>query len=85
MKKGALKILTNADESEVILVQKQDISGNEKEEDSYYNNYRESVLHMIKGDEFETDFHKFCESLKIEKKKAANRLKFDKIITDIEK
>ena len=84
MKKGALKIFTNADETEVILVQKQDISENEKEEDSYYNNYRESVLHMIKGDEFETDFHKFCESLKIEKKKAANRLKFDKIITDTE-
>lgn len=77
LKKGAVKILTSEDESEIILVQKKDISEDKK---SYYESYRESVLHQLKDDEFDKSFEKFAKSLKIEKNNSATkRVKIKKI------
>ncbi len=77
LKTGAVKILTNEDESEIILVQKKDIS---KEADNYYKSYRENVLHQLKDDEFNKNFQKFAKSLKFEKNNSATkRVKISKI------
>lgn len=70
MKNNATKIITSEDESEIVLVQKGDIS---KDEDSYYKNYRENVLHQLKDDEFYADFEKYAKSLKIEKNESATK------------
>ena len=77
LKTGDVKILTNDDESEIILVQKKDIS---KDEETYYKSYRENVLHQLKDDEFDKNFDKFAKSLKIEKNNSATkRVKIKKI------
>ncbi len=77
MKKGAVKVLKAEDKSEIILVEKQDINA---DEETYFDNYRTDVLRMLKGEEFEADFDKYCEGLKIEMvESATNRVKLEKI------
>lgn len=63
LKNGGVEIITAEDESEIILVQKKKIKD---KEETYLNSYRSNVLYMIKGDEFNKDFDKFCDGLKIE-------------------
>ena len=70
MKKGAVKILKAEDETEILLVEKQDINA---DEETYFNNYRSDVLQMLKGEEFEEDFSKYCEGLKVEKVESATK------------
>lgn len=77
LKTGDVKILTSSDESEVILVQKLDIS---KDEEKYYKSYRESVLHQLKDEDFEKKFQKFAKALELEKNEfATKRVKIKKI------
>ena len=77
MKKGDVKILKAEDKSQIVLVEKQDINADKK---TYFDNYRGDVLRMLKGDEFEADFNKYCEGLKLELvESATNRVKLEKI------
>lgn len=76
LKKGDIKILTSSDESEIVLVQKLDVS---EDEETYYKSYRESVLHQLKDEEFDKAFNKYAEALEIEKKNATKRVKISKI------
>ena len=77
MKKGEVKIFTSEDKSEIVLVEKQDINA---DKETYFDNYRTDVLRMLKGDEFEADFNKYCEGLKVEMvESATNRVKLEKI------
>ncbi len=77
MKKNAVKVIVNDDKTEVTLVQKLDIKS---DEDTYYKNYRETVLHQLKDDEFTTDFEKYCDSLEISyDKSVTKRLNVKKI------
>ena len=73
---GDVKILTAEDKSQIILVEKQDI----KKDKDQYKAYRESVIYLLKGNEFEADFEDFCKGLKIEYiESATKRLKAEKI------
>ncbi len=77
MKTGAVKILKNSDNTEIALVEKQDIS---KDEDTYYKNYRTDVLQLLKGDEFEDNYKKYYDGLSLEfHKYASGRVKAKKI------
>lgn len=79
MKTGALKIIKNSDNTEIALVEKQDIS---KDEDTYYKNYRTDVLQLLKGDEFEKNYEKYYDGLSLEfHKYASGRVKAKKIKT----
>lgn len=63
LKTGDVEIITSEDESEIVLVQKKKIKD---KDETYLTSYRQSVLHQLKGDEFEKDFDKFCDGLKVE-------------------
>ncbi len=77
MKKNAVKVIKSEDETEIILVEKQDINDDEA---TYFDSYRSDVLYMLKGDEFEENFNKFCDGLKLEYvESATNRIKAKKI------
>lgn len=77
MKKDAVKVIKSEDETEIILVEKQDIN---EDEETYFDSYRTDVLHMLKGEEFEADFAKYCEGLELEKvESATKRIKAEKI------
>ncbi len=77
MKKNAVQVITNSDKTEVTLVQKLDIKS---DEDTYYKSYREAVLHQLKDDEFNSDFEKYCDGLKLTyNEKATKRLTAKKI------
>lgn len=77
LKKGDIKIFTAEDESEVILVQKLDISS---DEEKYYKSYRENVLHQLKDEDFQKKFEKFAKSLELTKDSyATKRVKIKKI------
>ncbi len=77
MKKDAVKVIKSEDETEIILVEKQDINA---DEETYFDSYRTDILRMLKGDEFEADFSKYCEGLELEMvESATNRIKAEKI------
>lgn len=69
LKKGAVKVITNEDETEMILVEKQDISKDEE----YYNGYRENILHILKDEEFKKNLEKFAASIVLEKNNYATK------------
>ncbi len=77
MKKDAVKVIKSEDETSIILVEKQDIN---EDEETYFDNYRTDVLRMLKGDEFEADFSKYCDGLDMEMiESATKRIKAEKI------
>lgn len=81
MKKNALQIITNDDNTEMALIQKLDI----KSDDTQYDTYREQVLFQMKGDEFNENLDKYAQGLKLTyETSATNRLTVDKIDTSIE-
>ncbi len=71
LKTGDVKVILSEDKTQMILVEKQNIS----KEDEYLEGYHNLILHLLKDEEFNKDLEKFCKGLDLEKhSRAYNRI-----------